>query len=828
MGAGRLPRVYGLAQRCSNRGRRRSATLGAALLCMSMLLRCSLLRRRGFSRRRRGCVLRMAVRSHAATHAVQVHVLPHDRDAASRQLQAVAPRLARARVLGLDCEWQPETQLAPRSRVSVIQLSSDADCVILQPLQLLGSSTGLHAAVQHPSPAPVTSQGTAAAPHAMDVPPPLPQLSPAVTDPGASKCEGLPWELVCLLEDPAVVKGGVGIAEDVKRLRRDFGVHVRGVLDVRVAAQVRAPHLLAGGGSLRGMSACVLGVSADKRLQCSSWGRPCLTRRQLEYAAQDAWLSQQLGVALALDMCAKQQQQQQQEQWQQQEQQQERQEQQQQPEEQQQQQQQKRRQEDQQPEQVPQGARQRERGQLRHQQHQARAVEQSDTAAAPRADVLFSVLLPLLDKLGKPSDGASRSGSGAALPSPDTPPSRLTPMGQRRRAAKPPNMPTRKTELYENCRLLAPDGATLCTCGRKKIQWYIERGLAELVCSEPPCARLIFEPRGRGNADDEYYLADKLNRCCVCGFAGDYLRHSVVPHCYRSLFPQCMKSHMSHDVLLLCQACQQVCGRADQARMAQLGERYGAPLEAASKKFELDYAAGGAKSAARALTGPRAGSLPPDRRAALEATVLSHFAADVLSAELLARACALQDKAPAPGWRSHAHVVVSALLAEPGGRGIEDFVRGWRAHFLEAMRPRFLPPHWSIDSRVANSAAPQAEGRQESQVVGPQKSQAEGHQGSQADRQQDLQAEGQQGPLAEGQQESQAEGQQESQAKGQQESKAEGQQDSQAEGKQASQAEGQQERQEAGRQKIREACQRETDNTQPRPGRGQDSPAAGW
>jgi hypothetical protein len=36
-----------------------------------------------------------------------------------------------------------------------------------------------------------------------------------------------------------------------------------------------------------------------------------------------------------------------------------------------------------------------------------------------------------------------------------------------------------------------------------------------------------------GHADDAYYLSDKANQCVVCGHTGDYLRHSIVPHCYR-------------------------------------------------------------------------------------------------------------------------------------------------------------------------------------------------------------------------------------------------------------------------------------------------------
>ena len=70
----------------------------------------------------------------------------------------------------------------------------------------------------------------------------------------------------------------------------------------------------------------------------------------------------------------------------------------------------------------------------------------------------------------------------------------------------------------------APDGDVLCTCSAKKVQWYLQRGLAVAVpssgssgvadCSEPLSVQLLFEPLGRGHADDKYYLVS------VCGGEG--------------------------------------------------------------------------------------------------------------------------------------------------------------------------------------------------------------------------------------------------------------------------------------------------------------------
>jgi len=62
---------------------------------------------------------------------------------------------------------------------------------------------------------------------------------------------------------------------------------------------------------------------------------------------------------------------------------------------------------------------------------------------------------------------------------------------------KPARLPTRKCLQYENCRILSPEGVGLATCGLKKVRWYLERDLAELVSEDPAVIRLKFTPKGR-------------------------------------------------------------------------------------------------------------------------------------------------------------------------------------------------------------------------------------------------------------------------------------------------------------------------------------------
>ncbi|KAJ9524221.1 hypothetical protein QJQ45_004981 [Haematococcus lacustris] len=70
----------------------------------------------------------------------------------------------------------------------------------------------------------------------------------------------------------------------------------------------------------------------------------------------------------------------------------------------------------------------------------------------------------------------------------------------------PGSCAVRQTQLYDNCRILAPDGQPLCTCSAKKIAWYAARGLGQVVQEDPLTLQLAFEPAGRGHADDSYYI----------------------------------------------------------------------------------------------------------------------------------------------------------------------------------------------------------------------------------------------------------------------------------------------------------------------------------
>ncbi|KAK4484839.1 hypothetical protein RD792_007439 [Penstemon davidsonii] len=64
-----------------------------------------------------------------------------------------------------------------------------------------------------------------------------------------------------------------------------------------------------------------------------------------------------------------------------------------------------------------------------------------------------------------------------------------------------------KSQVYHNCKIYANDGRLLCYCDRRKLEWYLNRNLAKLVERDPSSIVLLFEPKGRPEAEgNDFYI----------------------------------------------------------------------------------------------------------------------------------------------------------------------------------------------------------------------------------------------------------------------------------------------------------------------------------
>ncbi|XP_046824735.1 exonuclease 3'-5' domain-containing protein 2 [Vespa crabro] len=256
------------------------------------------------------------------------------------------------------------------------------------------------------------------------------------------------------------------------------------------------------------------------------------------------------------------------------------------------------------------------------------------------------------------------------------------------------NIPIRKKPLYHNCYLQAPDGDILCTCDRKKAEWYIKKNLADVVEEQPFTVRLKFEPSGRALGEvGQYYTQIKINQCVVCGASENFIRKNVVPREYRKYFPLVMKAHQSHDVLLLCPTCHENSKSHDLQLRRKLADMCNAPLAGPLthtnwKKLHC---------AIKALRNEP--MLPLQRQEELTNIILEYAGQQEITPNLLNSLdeelkSALSSSINQSKQQPHGLKVVQWFEEREGG--LVELERIWREHFLTTMKPQHLPNLWSV------------------------------------------------------------------------------------------------------------------------------------
>jgi len=99
-----------------------------------------------------------------------------------------------------------------------------------------------------------------------------------------------PRQLRDLLATPRIIKSGVALNHDIKKLKELGAFKPAGFVDLGDVAR----HAGIKNHGLRGLAAVLLGFRISKQAQVSNWERKNLTPEQVTYAATDAWVSREL------------------------------------------------------------------------------------------------------------------------------------------------------------------------------------------------------------------------------------------------------------------------------------------------------------------------------------------------------------------------------------------------------------------------------------------------------------------------------------------------------------------------------------------------------
>eukprot|EP00277_Geminigera_cryophila_P041908 CAMPEP_0173092876 /NCGR_PEP_ID=MMETSP1102-20130122/29452_1 /TAXON_ID=49646 /ORGANISM="Geminigera sp., Strain Caron Lab Isolate" /LENGTH=316 /DNA_ID=CAMNT_0013980377 /DNA_START=228 /DNA_END=1176 /DNA_ORIENTATION=- len=174
----------------------------------------------------------------SALHTVGVHsACTHSQVEAWLEQHVLAPQV---KTVGLDLEWKPQFRAGSPSRVALLQLSANDQCLLV----------------------------------------PLLHIRPP----------GIPEALKRVLKDPSIRKVGVGVREDGAKLERDWGSVVMGTVDLARGAKAHGLPLLT---SLAKCSAHLLGLAMckAKEIRMGNWEKHPLSGLQSAYAALDAWVA---------------------------------------------------------------------------------------------------------------------------------------------------------------------------------------------------------------------------------------------------------------------------------------------------------------------------------------------------------------------------------------------------------------------------------------------------------------------------------------------------------------------------------------------------------
>lgn len=153
----------------------------------------------------------------------------------------VLPLIQKAECIGFDTETRPSFRKGPNNRIALLQLATDHDAFLFR----------------------------------------------------INKIK-LPGDLAGILSDPAIIKVGAAIKDDIKGLQKYNDFKPAGFVEL----QDYVSDFGIESNGLRKLSGIVLGFRISKRYQVSNWEANKLTEGQIKYAATDAWICYRIYSAL--------------------------------------------------------------------------------------------------------------------------------------------------------------------------------------------------------------------------------------------------------------------------------------------------------------------------------------------------------------------------------------------------------------------------------------------------------------------------------------------------------------------------------------------------
>lgn len=230
-------------------------------------------------------------------------------------------------------------------------------------------------------------------------------------------------------------------------------------------------------------------------------------------------------------------------------------------------------------------------------------------------------------------------------------------------------------QIYDNIAMLSPDGFLMCYIGRKRANWYLERNLARQISENK--IQLLFTPNGLGHYYDKERNIPVKNHCVVCGSndISKLSKHHTTPECFRKHFPLKWKSYRSHEVLFVCVSCHSKYELEAQKIKHNMIKKFGG--ESIFK--EEGMIRGYIKTLLK-----HSDCLPPDKKLNLQIEVMIYHNVDDVDEDTLNNLLKKHRDSP---YKMYAKSITDYF----------EFNRFWKQHFIDTMKPKYLPSYWKPD-----------------------------------------------------------------------------------------------------------------------------------
>jgi hypothetical protein len=268
----------------------------------------------------------------------------------------------------------------------------------------------------------------------------------------------------------------------------------------------------------------------------------------------------------------------------------------------------------------------------------------------------------------------------------------------------------------ENWKVFSMGGKHMFTCGERKAEWYLNKKLAKLIGENE--IQLTFKPKGYGFEEGEVFgLAGRVIQCVVTGEENDLQRHHIVPYCYRRWFPEEYKSKNHHDVVLVTYKIHEQYERQATIEKDQIAEDFGVKTlneyNLEYTKILCEFSNERTKMLSRLHSIFKSYDIIPvdviydifelvSKYSGINVEIIAKFNfIQLYKLYLLLKENFEKEfdkfKENKQVEFDHGYHVVKQLDTH---EKIREFVIRWRKHFVNTMKPKYMPEGWRLNFRV--------------------------------------------------------------------------------------------------------------------------------